>query len=271
MTSSTPAQPIRIETLTPQIHGFIRAYVWQVYRGDEPVIDDDPAQQAALLVARAIVRLIGRDREMLRRLTQELGSYMGAMNPRKYEPSAAFRKLMAEFGGEPSSESAPAAAPAAPASSPAVQALVEPAPAHDTPAAPPVEVPTHVPAPRVEPAPAPVESTPVPTPVPAPIEVAPAHAPEAPEPAEAPQSEPVAEAAAVSTETAAVESTAETGAENGAAPSTESPSPDGRRRRKGRKGKAEAASASDAAGDPASDNDAAPQADGAQTDETPNS
>lgn len=271
MTSSSPARPIRIETLTPQIHGFIRAYVWQVYRGTDPVVDDDPAQQTALLVARAIVRLIGRDREMLRRLTQEVGSYMGAMNPRSYAPSEAFKKLIAEFGGGQSSEAAADQA-AAPASE---RGLAEPAPAQDAPASPsPVEVPTHVPAPVIEPAAAPAIEA---VPAAAPAEVAPPHdEPATPAAAEPVAAEPVAEPVAA----------AEPAAETASAPSAESPSADGKRRRKSRKPKGEstdAAAAGDAsaAGEAAAsdstseaapvDADVSPQAGGEQSDETTNS
>lgn len=273
MTSSSPARPIRIETLTPQIHGFIRAYVWQVYRGADPVIDDDPAQQTALLVARAICRLIGRDREMLRRLTQELGSYMGAMNPRKYAPSDAFKKLIAEFGGDQTDE-LPVISDAEPAAAPAFeQALAEPAPVQDAPAAPApveVEVPTHVPAPVIEPAAAPA------------IEVAPAEPVSAPthdEPAAPPADAPADAPVAVVAEPA-VEPVAEAVAEAVTAPSAESPNSDGKRRRKGKKSKgdsgevvvpAEAAAEAAPSEAASSDADASTKAGGEQSDETTNS
>jgi len=120
MTSPGPLKPLHIETLSPQIHGFIRAYVWQLHRGVEPRLEDDATQQAALYLARAIVRL-ATDREQRNRLMGELADYLrgpGKVVP----PSEQLQKLLAAL---------PVASQTEPACTASEQPTEEAAPAQD--------------------------------------------------------------------------------------------------------------------------------------------
>lgn len=120
MTSPGPLMPLHIETLSPQIHGFVRAYVWQLHRGVEPRMEDDATQQAALYLARAIVRL-ATDRDQRNRLMGEFGEYLrgpGKVVP----PSEQLQKLLAELH---------VGSQTAPAGSASEQPTEEAAPAQD--------------------------------------------------------------------------------------------------------------------------------------------
>ncbi len=164
--------PLHIETLSPQLHGFIRAYVRQLERRSEPQIEDEPGQQTALQVARTILRVVS-DRYESSKLVAELGDYLrGAVQAGAV--STTFQRLIVELRGgtdtealsvptPPGSPAAPPAAPEAPAAPP-------------TPVAPPAPV-----APPVAP-PAPAEQAAAtagdePEPPPAPLADAPAESP----------------------------------------------------------------------------------------------
>lgn len=99
--------PPRIETLTPQMHSFVRAYVWQLDRGVEPVLQEDALHHTAISVARAIIE-IHSDRVLRRQLIAELGEYLRD-SEHTLVPSAALQRLLANFNPPMPSADAPAA------------------------------------------------------------------------------------------------------------------------------------------------------------------
>ncbi len=122
-------KPLDIETLTPQVIGFIRAYVWQLHRGGEPKPQpeqgDASLQHAALRLAQVIVRLF-REPAQRTQLIAELGEYLRESG-QVSATSEALRLLIAECFSAPAAKT-PAAVAISAASAPV--STPEHAPAH---------------------------------------------------------------------------------------------------------------------------------------------
>lgn len=138
LSSNLPSEPSTLssgelsgELFRPALHGFIRAYLWQIQRSGRPTEASEPSQRLAQGVAQAIADTEADSEKRQRLLTEVLG-YLQGGDPSRQAPERVARVL---------SRLAPA--PTAPAERPTAPAEQQPAP--PAPPAPPAHAAAPVP------------------------------------------------------------------------------------------------------------------------------